>query len=138
MPAQFSAYRQMGARAVDRVMAQPIQIVPRHTLPKRPLAGDGSRPPVTLAARLTLKPSEIELEGKRRGTDLGGFASLQGFEALLTISEAEVPLLSYPLKQGDLVVLLEPEPGVWPRWSILVARPSASGRIVAPLTRDLT
>lgn len=117
-------------------MGEPVRISPRVALPKRPLASDDSRPVTDLVGRFRIKPKQIELEGQRRGTDLGGFTVLEGAEASLTLSPVEALKLGFALRQGDLIILLEPAADIWPRWSALAPQSYSTGQILLPLTRE--
>jgi hypothetical protein len=132
----FDRLAKFSGGAVDRVMGEPVRITPRLALPKRPLAGDGDRAVVELVARFTLEPETVELEGQRRGTDLGGFTRMQGAEAVLVISAIEAEKLTYRLRTGDLIEMLALKHAERPRWSALTPLPSSGGLLVIPLTRE--
>lgn len=135
----FARLNGVAGQAVDRVNGEPVRITPRTAaMPKRPLSGDPSREQILLTARFTLEPREADLEGQRRGTDLGGFTTLQGADAMLVISSSEAAKLPYRLQDGDLIELLSPLRAETPRWRALRQLPGNGTLVVIPLNRDLT
>lgn len=117
-------------------MGEAVEILPRINLPKRPASGDPDRAPLALTARFTLEPETGELEGQRRGTDLGGFTRLAGQIALLTIEAAEAAKLTYDVVAGDLVALRAPGRSSHPRYGVLHVATSDLGILVLHLTRE--
>lgn len=124
------------AASIDRVMGEPVLITPRRTLPKRSPEPDPDRAKIEIVARLRLKAPMVDLEGQRRGSEFRGLSKLQGVEASLSISPAEHPKLPFALREGDLVTLLAPAPGVHSRWSAMVPEPHGGGSLIIPLTRE--
>lgn len=136
MPSPFATYRATAAAAVDRMMGEAVRIAPMVALPKREPSADPGRAVVEIVARFRLKPAEHDVGGKRieRG-GISGLTKLQGAEASLSISPVEHPKVGYDLRDGDLVTLLAPAAGVWPRWVAMAPLPHAGGSLIIPLSR---
>lgn len=117
-------------------MGEAVEVLPRINLAKRPASGDPDRAPVELTARFTLEPETGELEGQRRGTDLGGLTRLAGQIALLTIEAAEAARLTYDVVAGDLVALRSAVRASHPRYGVLHVAKSDLGILVLHLTRE--
>lgn len=115
----FDRLDRAAGRVADRVMGEAVEIHPQTALPKRPSVVDPSRAVIALTARFVLEPLTDELEGQRRGTDLGGFTLLAGQVAQLVIEASESAKLPYDVVTGDLVALLAPRRASHPHYRVL-------------------
>lgn len=119
--ALFDRLDRAAGRVADRVMGEAVEIMPRIVLPKRPASADPDRQVIGLTARFVLEPELDNLEGQRRGTDLGGFSRLAGQVAMLIIESDEAAKLPYVVVAGDLVQLASPLRASHPRYCVLHA-----------------
>jgi hypothetical protein len=133
----FDRLDRAAGRVADRVMGEAVEVLPRITLPKRPASADPDRSVVGLTARFTLEAQDGDLEGQRRGTDLGGFTRLAGQVAILTIEASEAAKLTYEIVAGDLVALRAPSRASHPRYCVLNAPRSDLGILTLHLSREI-
>lgn len=132
----FDRLDRAAGRVADRVMGEAVEIQPQTALPKRPSAADPSRAVIALTARFVLEPETDELEGQRRGTDLGGFTRLAGQVAMLIIEAGEAAKLTYDVVTGDMVALLAPRRAAHPRYCVLHAARSDLDILTLHLSRE--
>lgn len=125
MPAPYASYRDRAVRAVDRVHAERVRIIPQHR--GNYAAGpDPSRPAADLPGPLRIGASENDGGGARRN-----------FTSTIPVGRAELHLdrallpEGFVVRQGDLVIALD-RPGE-PRFEVLKPEPDHVARLVLKL-----
>lgn len=134
--ALFDRLDRAAGRVADRIMGEAVDILPRIVLPKRPASADPGRQVIRLTARFILEAELDNLEGQRRGTDLGGFTRLAGQVALLIIEAVEAAKLPYGVVAGDLVQLSDPRRASHPRYCVLHAAKGDLDILTLHLSRE--